>query len=301
MSQKFIYITDVHFGATPVSRKAGYNEQILAKVEWILKLAKKNKCVVLNGGDFFDKPKVAVFNLIQVLKLFRQYSDVEFYSIRGNPGHDSFEESSPLTIMEMCGFFKLTDTHKDFGDVRVIFKDHGVEDAEDHVDASKINIMMTHETIVKDPIIFEHTLIDNFKTKAQLVTVAHYHPYQGIMVNSNGTKFVAPGAIARRKKVSHDIDREIKCVYINVNDQKEILCKEIIVPSVKDVWTEKTVLDIDDESCYNEMSEEVKKMKNLLLEEMKFSSIEEMLKTYATGMNTEEAVLNFTLGELSKI
>lgn len=297
---KFLYLTDVHFGASPISRKPGYNEQILEKLRFVLKLAKKNGCVVLCGGDFFDKPKVGFLPLLQVIRLFKEYN-VDFYCIRGNESHDSFAENSALSIMELAGIFKETGEYKDFGNVRVIFKDHGVDDVEKYVSLAHVNIMLTHQTIVKEPTIFEHTLIDDFKTNAQIVCVAHYHPYQGVMKNTKGTTFVAPGALARKKKVSHDIDRVIKCVYITVNDKKEFLIKEIDVPSVKDVWTDKSVLDISDDSCYNDLSAEVKNMKNLLMQEMNFSSIDEMLKSYAIVSGVEDSVLKFALGELEKI
>jgi hypothetical protein len=143
--------------------------------------------------------------------------------------------------------------------------------------------------------------MDNFQTKAQVVCVAHYHPYQGIVKNCHGTTFIAPGALARRKKVAHDTNRDIKCVYIVVTDDLQFTTKEINVPYEKDVWTEKTVLDISDDSCYADLSAEVVKMKNLLIEKMEFSSIEEMIKIYATATKTDENVLNFTLGELAKL
>lgn len=43
---------------------------------------------------------------------------------------------------------------------------------------SKI-ILLTHDTIVKEPVIFDHVLFEDYNTTADLVLLAHYHPYQG--------------------------------------------------------------------------------------------------------------------------
>ena len=301
MKDKFLYFCDPHYGATPISRKNGYNEQILAKLRFVLTMARKHDCVVLCGGDFFDKSKIPNLDLIQVMLLFKEYFDVPFYCIRGNEGHDGFEQNSPLSVMRVSSFFKEITDYADFNNTRVIFKEHGKDDMSEHVDPLKCNIMMTHETLVTEPIIFEHTLFDDFNTLADVVCVAHYHPYQGILSNKNGTVFVAPGALCRRKRVPQDTDRTIKAVYIEVNEEKKLLIKELNIPYVKDVWTEKSTLDIQDDMCYDGVSSEVGNMKKLLMEELNFSTVDDMLKKYAEVTECKPETLQFILKELSNI
>ena len=42
---KFIYFTDVHYGASPVCRKDNYNESILKKLKYIIEYAADNETV----------------------------------------------------------------------------------------------------------------------------------------------------------------------------------------------------------------------------------------------------------------
>ena len=81
-----IYFTDTHYGCRPLTRKDNYNESILKKLEWIFNFAKKNNCIVLHGGDLFDKPNISLTDLIPLVNLFRKYNDLQIYSIRGNEG-----------------------------------------------------------------------------------------------------------------------------------------------------------------------------------------------------------------------
>jgi DNA repair exonuclease SbcCD nuclease subunit len=103
---KFIYCSDLHFGATPISRKDNYNEAILKKLIYIFQLARKNNCTILFGGDLVDTPKIKLYDLNNLMKVFIEFSDVPFYAIMGNEGHDGLTESSPITLLRMAKLVK---------------------------------------------------------------------------------------------------------------------------------------------------------------------------------------------------
>lgn len=290
---KFIYITDIHFGAKPIARKDNYNESILNKFEKVLKLARKVGAIVLIGGDLFDSPKIKFYELNMLIELLSRYKDVEIYCIHGNEGHDGIESLSPLKLVKMTGVINNNEDYKDFEYTRVIFGSHGFDftKVKELCIGSKTNILMTHLTITQNPVIFDHILMSEFAqmTPAEVVLVAHYHPYQGI-VKEGKTLFVAPGALARRKKVAHDMTRQPKAVYLVV-DEKGVRCKEIDIPCESDVWNAKISLDISDDLLYAELGKEVDNMKQIIDNRNTFSSIEDLMDAYGKSVNVEDEIL----------
>lgn len=289
---KFLYITDIHFGAKPIARKDNYNESILKKFEWVLKLARKNKCIVLIGGDLFDTPRIKFLELNTIVEMLSRYSDVEIHCIHGNEGHDGFASVSPLTLVKMTGLICNDDKYKDFKNTRVIFAGHGFDFMEvpGLIKEDKKNILMTHLTITKEPVIFDHILMKDFWTPADVVLVAHYHPYQGL-VTENDTLFVAPGALSRRKKVSHDIGRTPKAVYLTVSEGGAVRTKEIDIPCEMDVWVEKISIDISDDLLYSELNKEVDNMKQIIDNRNSFLTMEDLMDVYAKSVGADDRIV----------
>lgn len=299
---KFLYITDIHYGAKPIARKDNYNQSILNKLEWVLKLARKNGCVVLIGGDLFDTPKIKFLELNTIVEMLSKYVDVEIHCIHGNEGHDGFESVSPLSLVKMTGLISNENKYKDFEHTRVIFGNHGFDFMEVPllISNDKKNILMTHLTITQKPVIFDHILMKDFWTPADAVLVAHYHPYQGI-VTENDTLFVAPGALARRKKVSHDMTRQPKAVYLTVDGVKGIRTREIDIPCEMDVWSEKISIDISDDLLYSELNKEVDNMKQIIDNRNSFLNIEDLMSVYAKAVGTDEDIVNICKDRLKGI
>ena len=65
---KFIYCTDLHYGATPICRKDDYNEAILNKLRYIIDYAHNNDInTIVIGGDLFDRPHQNYSDLIEII------------------------------------------------------------------------------------------------------------------------------------------------------------------------------------------------------------------------------------------
>lgn len=266
--QKFLYITDPHYGSKPLSRKDNYNKSILGKLEATFKLARKIKAVLLIGGDLFDKPNINFFDLIFLVELLKRYPDVRVVVNRGNPGHDGHKENSPLTLLEQSGLIETSDKNDfiDFAGVRVIMAPNSVEpDSRDiYINKHVQNILMTHHLLVDSPTIYDHYLMEDFVTDCEIVLCADYHPYQGI-IKYNETVFVAPGSIARRKLTKDNVDKTIYAVEINDFDIK--LHK---IPFTKDVWVDKSE-------------------KSIAMSEMDVEEFREELDSFDCEMNLESA------------
>lgn len=236
--QPLVYCTDIHYGAQPLCRKDNYNKAILVKLEFCLKLAKKHSAVLLIGGDLFDKPNQNYYDLILLIDLFQRYKNVRVIVNRGNPSHDGFYENSPLTLLQQSNIVETSDNRQyvDIGEIRIIFAPNSDDpmSKDQHISKHHENYLMTHHLIVEKAAIYKHILIEDFITECDIVFCADYHPYQGL-INHNGTIFVAPGSIARRKLTKDNIEKIPLCYLLTDSG-----IKKIEIPYEKDVWVEKT-------------------------------------------------------------
>jgi len=296
---KFLYFTDLHYGSNPVSRKDNYNESLLSKLIFILKLARKNKCVVLHGGDLFDKPNIKMTDMLRLMSIFKDYSDVRFISLRGNNNHDGHLEQSPLRLLELAGLIETSDDLNfiEFPNTRIHFADNNTDPnimMEPNF-TDKLNILMTHHIIVEKPTIYKHFLISELKTDADIVLIADYHPYQGIIEREDGVTFVSPGATARRKHTKHEINRVPKCIFIK-SDGK---LKEIDFPVQHDIWANPDKIE---EISKVDTREEVESMMILIDEDgMTDVSIESMLEAFGKTMKLNTKTLEYIMKNMENL
>lgn len=233
-----VYCTDIHYGAQPLCRKDNYNLAIIRKLDFCLKLARKQSAILLIGGDLFDKPNQQYYDLILLIDLFRRYKDVRVIVNRGNASHDGHYENSPLTLLAQSNIIETSDNRDyiDIGELRIIFAPNSVDpmSRDEFISDHHENYLMTHHLIVEEAAIYDHFLMEDFKTECSLVFCADYHPYQGIL-NYNDTIFVAPGSIARRKSTKDNLEKIPRCVLLTDRG-----IKLVDIPYEQDVWVEKT-------------------------------------------------------------
>lgn len=299
---KFIYSTDWHLCAQPRNRKDDYNEAILKKARFILEIARKNGLTVILGGDLFDTPKSKITHLVEVFKLFAEFRDLPIYTLRGNNNHDGTGNQSPLSLLAESGLVIVpSEPYIDFNHTRVIFAHHGFDYStiKSLTSVDKCCILSTHSTIVKESVPYEHTLIDDFQTSADVILLAHYHPYQGIFFRKSDNRlFIGPGALARKKKCQSDMSREPKCVVVAVNEKLQVKTQEITIPHEKDVWLEKTELEEEIEESHIDIANKIEQMKLIIDEDTIGLSLKEYMEFYAKKTNTDTNVLNFCLGRI---
>lgn len=286
---KIISFPDPHYGAKPVSRKDNYNASILSKMEYCLKVAKKNNCYVVICGDLFDRPTLNMQAFINLLVLFERYVSVPVIILRGNYYHDGAPESSPLTMLGLFMKNIVLSDGKDFYDLpetRLIFCDNVTDpnNRDQFLHDTKTNVLITHHIIVKEAVIYKHFLIDELKTKADYVLLADYHPEQGIIKRDDGVVFVSTGALARRKNVSHDINRIPKFAYLSNNG---VILKEI--PCEKDVFNEK----IEAKTNTEDVIGNVKQMIELMDSNIMSANLTDALDIFADKVKPSDDVLKF--------
>jgi exonuclease SbcD len=192
--------------------------------------------------------------------------------------------------MEKSGLITTSDNKDflDFPETRIIFSDNANppygKDKFLHND--KMNVLMTHCILVNEPTIYDHILIDELETNADIVTVADYHPYQGILERKDGVKFLAPGAMCRRKRTKHDMERKLRGMYFTSNRKM----KEFMIPYVEDVWNTKIV---EPENISQDIKEEVGRMKLEIDAELSNMSLDKALEVFFSMKKTDHVVASF--------
>ena len=294
---KFVYICDLHYGATPISRKDIYNDAILRKLTFVLEVCRKNKCILLIGGDLTDKPHISMSCLYKLFVLFNLYTDVKIIMNRGNFNHDGQPESSPMTLLDLAfENILISDTlywiEYPYTKIVLAPNSKNPRDFEDHISDLKSNILMTHHIIVKNPTIYDHYLIDDFETEFDMVMIADYHPQQGIIEKDN-TKFVSTGALARKKGTTSSRERIPSFAYIKVNkDGFNVVLKEI--PYEKDVFIE----DIKDEKEPDMIIEQVRAMSALIDLDLNQMDTKTAIKTFSDKVGIDGNITDYVIDRL---
>lgn len=217
----FIYIADIHLSdKQPISRVDSVFDAGMYKFETVLKKAKELGAFVVCGGDLFHEPRVSYKVLNGVIDLLKKY-EVEVYTVFGNHdliGVNQLDESCALFTLIKSGLIKrLTqlktksfvleslDYTKDIPS-GYTFKYEG--------DLKKI--LVVHNALTTSKARYDHILVNNFKTDANLVLCGHIHQFFAKKVGN--TAFVSPGCLVRRSVA----EKEISPVMVIVEDTGKV-------------------------------------------------------------------------------
>lgn len=302
---KFIYCTDIHYGATPVCRKDDYNMSILTKLKYIVRYANDNEIdLVVVGGDLFDRPHQNYMDLIEMITLIRM-SDLKWIINRGNPTHDGVVENSPLTLISsMDGNVITSDNKKSvtIGNEEFIFCPNSVdinsyEEVEPLVDGVD-RFILTHHIIVKESVPYKHILCQDFAEKIKydsVVFLADYHPKQGDFMyeNSSGVnvRFISTGSICRRKYTKDNIEKIPQfCVF----DTDSGECEFVEIPFEKDVW------NIPEDNVIEETELDMSKFKENIDDFQEEMNLESAWNRYVAENDFPEEITNMIYESIKK-
>jgi DNA repair exonuclease SbcCD nuclease subunit len=108
---KFLLLSDLHISnKNPIGRLDDLAAVQYNKLQFIFDYAKKNDCVILQAGDFFDAPR-SYYVLSEMIAFLKKYSDVEIFSIFGQ--HDTYmyseetKQATNLGVLEKSGYIKI--------------------------------------------------------------------------------------------------------------------------------------------------------------------------------------------------
>lgn len=225
----------------PVSRKDNAFETQFKKVEWVLKTANNVRVDgIVHCGDIFHKWDVSFSVLVRLAHLLKTY-DRRLLIIPGSHdlnGHQ--EEGTAFQLMKKLQCFVALDE----GGIKVnnvIL--YGIPLGKYEKDTFMFkekekdfwHIIVTHFMLTPNPVPFEHTLLRNVSTNADLVIGSDIHfPYRE-------GKFVNPGCLVRWSIA----EKDIKPIIVVVRADGFLNSDIEMVPCEKDVFEER-IRDIED-------------------------------------------------------
>lgn len=235
----FIYVTDIHLSdRQPINRVTPVIEAGLFKLDWILNKAKETDSILLIGGDFFHSPCPSMDLLNKVIALLTKYK-VPIYLVLGNHdtyGNDRQLDDTAIQVLFNTGLIYPLTTPQRFGNFIIAginyyklseeekanLKTTGYPYFFDESMKDYKKVLIAHLPIVDKPAIYEHILIGQIKTNANLVLCGHIHqPFREKLGN---TVFYNPGCVIRRAK--NEKDQKVRYLFFN-----ETTFSEGIVPA----------------------------------------------------------------------
>jgi len=168
---KFVALSDVHLTAkNPMARLDDLVEVQMGKLKFVLDWAQNNSAIILQAGDFFNRPRSWTL-LPRVMDLLSDY-DNEIYCVYGQ--HDTYfysettREATSLGILEKAGYVNI------LSKTPIYFKNnieiYGVNWGEEIPTPDKtmpMNILIIHAPISTGPLFpnHEYTSADRFLRK----------------------------------------------------------------------------------------------------------------------------------------
>lgn len=103
---RFVFTTDWHFAPTSNVRAGDYLQDLCDKLQYVIKFTNDHDAVLLDGGDFFDKPTVPDFVKTKLLILLKGLKK-PMIGVRGNHArlynNDEFNDRTSLTMIAAAG------------------------------------------------------------------------------------------------------------------------------------------------------------------------------------------------------
>lgn len=280
----FIYISDLHLSdKQPISRIDSVFTSGMYKLEYVLKRAKELGTFVICGGDFFHEPRVSYKILNGVLDLLNKYK-VDVYTIFGNHdliGVNTDDESAAIFTLIKSGLVKKLETMET--------PEYVIEAAPYTKDiphsyffktkapATKKKILVIHNALVPEKARFDHILLKDFKTDANVVLCGHIHQFWDKTIK--GVNYVSPACMVRRSIAERDIEPCMLIINGNVKVEK-------IPTHDKAEWCVTT-------------SEEVTQALHVAISDAKIESSQ--IDEYITTSTYEQKVKDFCLDKVNKV
>ena len=278
----FIYISDLHLSdKQPISRVDNVFEAGMYKLEHVLRRAKELGTFVVCGGEFFHEPRVSYKVLNGVIDLLKKYK-VDVYTVFGNHdliGVNELDESCALFTLIKSGLVKKLDRLEtpefiihSLGYTKEIPTSYYFS-----LDSTKKKILVVHNALTTEKARYDHILIKDFHTDANLVLCGHIHQF--FAKKAGSTVFISPSCMVRRSVAEKDQE---PCIVL-VDDK---------------VTVEKIPLNQKAEFCIT-TSEEVNTALSTAIMDSKVESSN--IEEYINSSTYEKKVKDFCIDKINKV
>lgn len=259
MTLRFIATNDWHWrSVNPRGRIDNYNEALKIKIKEIFDMADEMEVdAILVAGDIFDSPGVGWGTVYDLMDLLSN-RPCPICAIAGQ--HDEWDHDpeslnrTPFGILEKAGliiniakypqfitlgsqWLKITGRHYSYEADRAEWY-YDIPNDLIH-EKSDITIMLSHGTVLERSPGFDmkYTLVENIKSRADVICVGDYHPGIGIKEFKNmfGCKgyVINPGSLARLKATTENMERLVSVAYFEITEEGIINPKIIPLDSAK--------------------------------------------------------------------
>lgn len=200
----FIYISDLHLSdKQPISRVDSVFNAGMYKLEYVLKRAKELNTFVVCGGDFFHEPRVSYKMLNSVMDLLNKYK-VDVYTVFGNHdliGVNQLDEGAAIFTLIKSGLLKQLDSLQiDSYIFETLHYTKEIPQAYFFKTKTKkknvTRVLVVHNALIPEKARFDHILLSDFKTDANIVLCGHIHQFWDKTVK--GVRFISPSCLVRR-------------------------------------------------------------------------------------------------------
>ena len=235
---KLLYIVDPHLrGTSPRNRLDDYKAASFEKIREVFALARERRVkAIVTSGDNLDRPEVADGFKEDLADLLNE-SPVDIITTVGNHeiygyNPDTYKRTSLRILERMCPRLQvvvdpakaviLTDgptivalTFAPFSrqmDINGFGYDHN-----EKLPEPCYHIHVAHGMLLDHVPPFDRfSLLDDVKTKADMVLSGHDHTGYGVYNRADGKVFVNPGSITRIQASVAEIERPIRVAIIDV-------------------------------------------------------------------------------------
>jgi hypothetical protein len=273
---KFLCLSDIHLVAkNPRCRKDDLTKKQFEKLDFVFGYAEKNDCIILQAGDFFDKPR-SFFVLSEFIKLRRQYESVKLFSVFGQ--HDMLyrtKENTNAYISGLIGYIDWLDNKTaDIGNVAVA----GCSWGSDFYKNTKTDVLLIHAPIACKASWPGHDYWDAEKFLVEngyrFVVCGDIHDNKFI-IGRDGKRILNTGPMCR---ISADLAEHAPGFYVWDSETDEV--EWIGIPYEKDVFVQ--VVTKYDRNLFDNFIHEIKSIEfnGIDIDE----NLETMLKECESGV-----------------
>jgi len=309
---KFLYFQDFHIsGKNSRNRLGDYFQDCLIKLDEILSLASKHKCdCILDGGDFFetDKPSYKVLDSIAD-KI--ETAKIPLYSLFGNHsmsyGHVTNSQNTGLAhLQKRSKYFKSLiedfpfpdETQAEGWEIKPIEYEFNIENKiKDGISFDKGSywkIAIIHALVTPGKFFdnVPHIPVQNLKTNADLVLLAHYHmPFNKVIKD---TTFLNIGCCGRLNINEAKIEPSVLLLDTEKRNYKIIKLKSAKKPE-----------EIFDLSKYEELKENEKSIEEFIASlnssTWQVSDLNSQIEIIGKEQNIEPQVIKYIKNKMKEI
>ena len=307
---KLIYFQDFHIsGKNSVHYISNYFEDCLLMLDEILKIAKDNKAkAIIDGGDLLHTSEPS-YRIIDEICDRVEKNKIPIYSLFGNHAerYHSIEHSRYTGLAHLFKRSKylkyLTEKTQMFDgaiikgieyshDIEETLKNNGIKFNDKYKDIWKIAIV--HAFVTPKPFLPQvmHVCVDDIKTNADLVLVAHYHNQWEKTIGK--TKYLDIGCVGRRSITEKVI--EPSCLLIDTEKREIKQIKLKFAKKGEDIFD---LSKVDEKKEFNaDIEKFIKSIESTQFQEM---SITGMINQIAKEQNVDKKIVDLINDKIGEI